>query len=205
MSARTAYCDGCQREVIAEHLERRIHRIEQASRYRPLRIQILFLGEAPPPEPENYFYSEDKKTGWSQSLLQGLMEGLGIPAEDVATALREFQRRQAFCADWVECPLEGLKTDLSLLSDRYGASAIARIRNSYRPSCIIPIGGRLTRSFLPLLMNTDLASRVLLYRKEPLPVPSSGKSLCEFQLRLSEILVQNLSPVSLASGDKLTL
>jgi hypothetical protein len=75
-------CDGCGQPASEEHFARRIRRLELATRFRPIHIQILFLAEAPPPRLENYFYSpndnRDSRTGLSHVLFDELMRGLGI-------------------------------------------------------------------------------------------------------------------------------
>lgn len=200
MATTTAYCDGCQQEVSPKHLQRRIQRIELASRYRPFRIELLFLGEAPPVRPEDYFYAKAEKTGLSQALFAGLMEALGIPCESIAAALQEFQKRHAFFVDVLECPLEELAgaesgsgtVDWTALVNRYGPAALARIRYSYRPAWIIPISPRVHRYFLPQLQASELASRVLLHEGQPLPFPDLRNPGAQEQFRsgVQQVLAQ---------------
>ncbi|MFQ5926934.1 MAG: hypothetical protein ACE5MH_05820 [Terriglobia bacterium] len=201
MGERKTYCDACQREVSPEHLQWRIHRIQLASRYRPFRIEILFLGETPPLKPEDYFYAETEKTGLSQALFVGLMEALKIRAENTASALKEFQKRDAFFADVLECPVEELASaaspapealDWAALVNRYGSGVLTRIRHSYRPAWIIPISRHLHRHFVPQLQATDLASRLLLYEGEPLPFPHPHNAVVQEQFRsgVQQLLAQ---------------
>jgi hypothetical protein len=36
-------CDGCGQPATPEHIAERIHRLELATRYRPIHIQVLWL------------------------------------------------------------------------------------------------------------------------------------------------------------------
>src|SRR5262245_31556648 len=94
-------CDGCGRQATAEHIATRIARLEQATRYRPIHIQTLFVADAP---------------GNDRRKLEDLLDELKIPAaknEDGSEEgkpedprLEEFQRR-GFCLAYViECPIE---------------------------------------------------------------------------------------------------
>ena len=49
-------CDGCGAQVDEAHIRSRIERLEHATRYRPIHIQVLFLAAAPPSKPEDDFY-----------------------------------------------------------------------------------------------------------------------------------------------------
>ena len=49
-------CDGCGATVDDAHIRDRIERLEMATRYRPIHIQVLILDAAPPVRPEDYFY-----------------------------------------------------------------------------------------------------------------------------------------------------
>lgn len=184
-----AYCDGCQQAVTAEHLQRRIQRLALASRYRPLRIELLFLGDAPPPAPEDCFYAETEKNGGWKALFAALVESLDIQSRGVAHALQEFQKRHAFLAHIVECPIQELpRATEGELIERYGTAALSRIRHAYRPSWVLPVGGRLVQTFLPLLRQGELASRVLFLDGQPLPDPTSPDAREQFLAGVRSLL-----------------
>jgi len=43
-------CDGCGQSADAEHIARRLKRLENMTRYRPIHIQALLMGAASPAE-----------------------------------------------------------------------------------------------------------------------------------------------------------
>ena len=49
-------CDGCGAQVDEAHIRRRIERLELATRFRPIHIQVLLLDAAPLAAPADYFY-----------------------------------------------------------------------------------------------------------------------------------------------------
>src|ERR1700721_1380963 len=49
-------CDGCGAPADEAHIRQRIERLEMATRFRPIHIQVLLLGDAPPTRIEDYFY-----------------------------------------------------------------------------------------------------------------------------------------------------
>lgn len=171
--ARPICCDGCSMAADAEHLRRRIARLEWASRFRPIRISTLFLTLAPPSALEDFFYhpSGVPHEPYARALFEDLMAvaagsvgpvGAGSAAEAEGekgtgesdsqstragreTGLAAFQRRGFFLASWVECPLEeiGPDTDVPTLLSQLAPTLILRIDHSYRPQAILLLGDRL--------------------------------------------------------------
>ena len=53
-------CDGCGAQADDAHIRARIERLELATRFRPIHIQVLLIDAAPPARPEDYFYAVTK-------------------------------------------------------------------------------------------------------------------------------------------------
>ncbi len=205
-SAPTVHCDGCGGEVSPDHVANRIQRLELASRYRPIHIQILFVAEAPPSALENYFYypgkGEHTKRGLSRVLFDELMTSLGIGVRhgadrDEESCLLAFQKRSFFLADSLECPVEdvvpgfreGVKADPQALSHRFGPTLALRIRNSYKPKYIVLLSKR-TRFLMPSLQQAGLGERLLLSNNLPLPFPHPHNPAAQmvFRAGMEEVL-----------------
>src|SRR6266568_3660815 len=66
-------CDGCGQIASAEHLVRRLQRLEWTTRYRPVHINTLLLGAFSPIEEKDFLYSPgDEFHGEAALLLQAL-------------------------------------------------------------------------------------------------------------------------------------
>src|ERR1700751_3810700 len=50
-------CDGCGQAASQEHIARRLKRLENMTRYRPIHVQALFLGAMRPVEDHDHLYS----------------------------------------------------------------------------------------------------------------------------------------------------
>lgn len=201
MSRANTFCDGCGLKVSPDHLSNRVKRIELASRYRPLRIRLLFLAEAPPLRLQSYFYfpshGEMQKGVLSRAFFDELMRALGLVGtraeeRDEAAALQEFQKQGFFLADAIECPLEEVAPGLyeghstigwNDLAHRYADGLITRIRNSFKPTWVVPISKRLHRYLIPLVRDAGLGDKLLLYEDLPLPFPHPFNPAAQSQFR----------------------
>jgi hypothetical protein len=187
------------------HIARRIQRLELATRFRPVHIRVLFLGEAPPPRPEDYFYCPNadpsQRAGLSRVLFDELMRGVGIERAAGKTeedCLAEFQRRGYFLADCLECPVEDIvpgvragtaRANAFALANRYGPSIALRIERSYKAKHIVMLSVR-TRYVLPFLRQAGLVEKLLLYQGLPLhfPHPHNPAAQAQFRAGLLEVL-----------------
>jgi hypothetical protein len=205
-------CDACRLPASAEHIARRLQRLEWATRYRPIHIAILFLAEAPPPRLEDYFYfpAEDcpGRTGLSRVLFESLMQGLGVKAAGAQektdeACLAEFQKRGYFLADSLECPVEEIvpgvregtaKANAFELARRYGPAIVKRIQLSYKPKSIVLLSTR-TRHLIPMLQQAGLGERLLLYQGLPLhfPHPHNPAAQAQFRAGIAEVLARATS------------
>ena len=73
-------CDGCGAQVDEAHIRSRIERLEQATRFRPIHIQVLLLAAAPPSQPEDDFYraaTAANRSFASQTFFDELTKSIG--------------------------------------------------------------------------------------------------------------------------------
>jgi hypothetical protein len=117
-------CDGCGATVDAEHIRARIARLELATRYRPVHIQTLLIGVAPPEAAAEYFYSSEK-------------EGT------------ELQKNGIFLVYADECPLSA-GADAGVAVRRAAATMVKRVRLSYKPKSIVLFGDATSGLIEPL-------------------------------------------------------
>ena len=197
-------CDGCLLPASDEHIALRLQRLELATRFRPIHIQLLLLAEAPPPRLQDYFYypakERSERSGLSRVLFDELTQAVGIeggegkPAE---ATLGEFQRRGFFLADSLECPVEeivpavreGVRANAFELSHRYAPVIVKRILFSYKPRHIALLSTR-TRHLIPFFHQAGLRDRLLLYQGLPLhfPHPHNPAAQSQFRVGMAAIL-----------------
>jgi hypothetical protein len=181
-TAKNLMCDGCGLPASPEHFAERIHRLEVASRFRPIHIEVLFVALAPPVRAEDDFYAAHEGKG--KGLFQHFFAALGIDggaagragaAETKSAAaeiLPEFQRRGYFFAYLSECPLPG-RTEPSATISRLGSTLVRRIRFNYRPRHIALLGEELG-SLGQIISNAGIDPALFLNQGLPLPSPRTG-------------------------------
>ncbi len=161
-------CDGCGQMASAEHIARRLQRLEWTTRYRPVHISTLFLGAFSPQNEKDFLYAPGGEFQGEAALL---LEAVGISttgkaAEAVHT---EFQRAGFFLAHVLECPLEdvnGLPSEAQrALKTRLPAMA-TRIRRSLKPKRVMAVTEALAPVVEDVLM-LDLGSPLLLDNGKP--------------------------------------
>ena len=138
-------CDGCGQAATPEHISNRLKRLEQATRYRPIHIQTLYLGVAPPASTNEFLYSasEDGFHGEGAELLKKL--DIVSDGKRTEAVLVEFQRNGCFLAHVLECPFKanlGQEARAELLRKRLPV-AIMRIKRSLRPKRVTLISSEL--------------------------------------------------------------
>jgi hypothetical protein len=170
-------CDGCGAQVDDAHIRARIERLEMATRYRPIHIQVLLLDAAPPERAEDFFYrtagDRSERGAASRAYFDALLRCTGedpsrFPSE--VDALAEFQRRGLFLTNVVECFTgSGLKSAM----ERCAPSLLKRIQFSYKPKYVAPISLAL-HGMLPLLRDGGWTDRLVLDDETPFDVRSSS-------------------------------
>ncbi len=162
-------CDGCGAHVDDAHIRRRIERLEQATRFRPIHIKVLILGEAPPEHARDFFYAppsdHELRSHTSQALLEELAIVGGIKVVSTASTpkeavLSEFQRGGFFLAYAIECPVPN-ERELDQVIRRFAPTVVRRIQSSYRPKHIVLIGSAVAR-LIPLFDPAGLRDKLIL-------------------------------------------
>ena len=128
-------CDGCGATVDSEHIRSRIERLEMATRYRPVHIQTLVVGTAPPERLDEYFYASEKDGA-------------------------ELQRNGIFLVYAAECPLPA-GSDAAEAMRRGAPTLIKRVQFSYKPKSIV-LFSPATAQLLPALREAGLGERLIL-------------------------------------------
>ena len=186
---RPLYCDGCGLPAISSHLRRRYERIEFATKYRPIHIQVLLLNDAPPPLIEDFFYrpgsAEGERSGYHRIFFQELMGAAGISVDQMESeeeALAEFQRRGFFLADICECPLEEFASAAGDHSKtfvrpahirKFAPTVVKRIQHSYKPKKIVLIGAD-SAEVIPALEQAGMTGQLVLENGRPIFDPYLG-------------------------------
>ena len=141
MSRIDVRCDGCGQPASPEHIARRLQRLEWATRYRPIHIAALLLGDVAPSSDLDFLYAPAGEFSGEAALVLR-RHGIETVGKSRETVLAEFQRGGFFLAHLLECPLERSEADgavvAGLLEQRL-ASVIARIRRSLKPKKVIAI------------------------------------------------------------------
>ena len=165
------FCDGCGAQVDEAHIRRRIERLELATRFRPIHIQVLLLDAAPLAAPADDFYraaGSVKRSVTSQMFFDEITKCVGRnPGESSQqeSVLTEFQRRGFFLAYAVECPLESPE-QLAAAVARLAPTVLLRVNASYKPKFVAPISPAL-QPVISLLRSNSWADRLILHDGEP--------------------------------------
>ena len=185
--SKTLVCDGCGQNASAEHIARRLQRLEWTTRYRPVHIHTLFLGAFSPQDEKDFLYAPGGEFQGEAALL---LEAVGIStAGKAAEAVHaEFQRAGFFLTHVLECPVEGAGSGPAeirgVLKARLPAVA-TRVRRSLKPKRVMAVTEALNPVMEDLLM-LDLGCPVLLDRGKPFQLMSAaGENGIE---RLREVL-----------------
>jgi hypothetical protein len=136
-------CDGCGQVASAEHVARRLRRLEWATRYRPLHVQTLLLGAVMPLADVEFVYADAAEfSGEAERVLR--VAGIAAARKSAETIHLELQRAGIFVAHVLECPLEatGGAAFAVLLQRRIG-NTLLRIRRSIKPRRVAAMGAEM--------------------------------------------------------------
>jgi len=164
----TLVCDGCGQAATAEHITRRLQRLEWTTRCRPVHIHTLLLGAFSPLRDEEFLYRSD---GEFRGEAAQILEAVGIsPAGKTRDAVHaEFQRAGFFLTHVSECPLEderNLKGGIQAALKKRLAAVATRIRRSLKPKRVMAITEELA-VVLDDIVAMDLGCPVLLDHGKP--------------------------------------
>jgi len=185
-------CDGCGQLASAEHIARRLQRLEWATRFRPIHIQALLLASSAPEADSDFLYSPEAPfTGLAGDLLAALtIPTAGKSNEEV---LADFQKRGLFLAYLLECPIApGSRPAEAIdLLDRHLPQAVARIRRSLKPKRALVLSQDL-QPFLPQLSESALGCPVVYapLAASASAVPPSPDEIAAFIAALPALAIQ---------------
>jgi hypothetical protein len=178
-------CDGCGATVDDAHIRARIERLEMATRYRPIHIQVLILDAAPFARAEDFFYrataDRSERSAESRAYFDALIQCTGESPSRFsreADALAEFQKQGLFLTNVVECPA-GANLDEAL--GRCARSVLNRIEFSYKPKHVALISPALV-SVVSSLSLSDWAERLILTAGAPFDIRSTSGGSGALQL-----------------------
>lgn len=173
-------CDGCGQPASPEHMAKRLARLEQATRFRPVHIRALLLGGISPSGDSDYLYAPGETAqGEAASILQAA--GVDGAGRDKEVVLAEFQRAGLFVTHALECPLDAGQNNAGgaeiLIRERLGA-IFARIRRSLKPKRVILFSAAL-REFAAEFRAEKLDCPVLPDNDQPIVLgePESAQRL----------------------------
>lgn len=168
-------CDGCGEHVDDAHIRQRIERLELATRFRPIHIDVLLVDAAPPIRLEDFLYNTSSRARersaagqWYVDELAKLAGGLENQSTPVGSILIELQRRGFFLASAVECPT-GRGEKLVPAIRRLIRTVVLRIQTSYRPKHVALLGDE-TRELIGPLRAAGWGDRLILDNRAPLAI-----------------------------------
>jgi hypothetical protein len=161
-------CDGCGQPASAEHIAKRLQRLEWTTRYRPIHIGTLLLGAFPPAEDAEFLYAGSNPfRGEAARVLEGV--GLSHAEKPSEAVLVDFQRRGFLLTHVMECPVETAYNNEpfieGLLKKRIGA-VFSRIRRSLKPKQLVLFSDKL-RPLTDLFAKQDLGCPLVLDGGKP--------------------------------------
>jgi hypothetical protein len=160
----TIICDGCGQAATQEHIARRLKRLENMTRYRPIHVQTLFLGAASPAEDHDHLYSaKEEFHGEGAEVLRAL--GIENAGAKVAETLAGIQRQGLLLTHVLECPLSDAAARREALQRRLPLT-LTRIRRSYKPKRLVLVGRELSE-FVTEITSGKLDATVVLDRGQP--------------------------------------
>jgi hypothetical protein len=185
-------CDGCGQLASAEHIARRLQRLEWATRFRPIHIQALLLTASAPEADSDFLYSpESTFRGQAGALLPAL--GISTAGKSSEEVLAGFQKRGLVLASLLECPLEpGTDpNETQALLEHHLPQALARIRRSLKPKRVLVISQEL-QPLAPQLTESALGCPVFytLFATPRGDLASDGSELATFRAALPALAAQ---------------
>jgi hypothetical protein len=167
-------CDGCGQMASAEHIARRLQRLEWTTRYRPVHISTLFLGAFSPQDEKDFLYAPGGEFHGEAALL---LEAAGISTVGKTAEIvhAEFQRSGFFLTHVLECPMEGTGSNPAELQGALKArlQAVAtRVRRSLKPKRVMAVTEALSL-VVEDIVGLDLGCPVLLDHGKPFRLEKS--------------------------------
>jgi hypothetical protein len=161
-------CDGCGQMASAEHIARRLRRLEWATRHRPVHIQTILLGAVAPLEDGDFLYSPGGEFHGEAGLLLRAV-GISYAGKPVDVVHAEFQSAGFFLTHLLECPLENGKRvgpDATVLLREHLPSVASRIRRSLKPKRVMLVT-EVPQPIMEDVLALDLGCTVVLDGGKP--------------------------------------
>jgi hypothetical protein len=161
-------CDGCGQAATAEHITRRLQRLEWTTRYRPVHIHTLLLGAFSPLRDEEFLYAGGGEfCGEAAQVLDAV--GISTAGKTRDAVHAEFQRAGVFLTHVSECPIEiatRFQASAEAVLKKRLAAVATRIRRSLKPKRVTAITEELA-VVLDDIVAMDLGCPVLLDHGKP--------------------------------------
>ena len=158
----TLLCDGCGQPASAEHVTRRLLRLEWMTRYRPVHVGTVLLGAYSPDADSDFLYAETAElTGEAARVLSAV--GISSERKSKEAILSEFQRGGFLLGYVLECPVEPELRTVAALAALLKArmpAFLARLRRSFQPKRVASISSKLD-PFLSGLTEKELGCALL--------------------------------------------
>lgn len=185
-TAKELTCDGCGLSASPEHIAKRLRRLEQTTRYRPIHIQVVFLGAQSPSEDKDFLYSTDGEQGGEAAALLRAV-GLQPDGRDAEAVLAEFQKRGFLLTHVLECAEEAGRgtAELTVALRRRLPAVARRLRGSLRPKRVALI----SKDLAPLveeLRSVQLGGELVLNDGQPFDF-GDGDSVTRLTSRLRSL------------------
>jgi hypothetical protein len=177
-------CDGCGQKASAEHIARRLERLEWATRYRPVHIHTLLLGGMSPLDEREFVYSPKGEFRGEAALLFSAA-AVALAGKEVDAAHAEFQRGGFFLTHVLECPFESVSEDangLTPLLARQLSAVGTRIRRSLKPKRVV-LFSRILEPVLDQVLSLSLGCPVVLDGGRPFDLKDTDGGRSAFRLR----------------------
>jgi len=174
-------CDGCGQPASPAHIAERVARLELATRFRPVHMNMLFVALAPATRLEDDFYGPPQSRNFFDSLMDALE--IASPAAEVppeadrsvndAASLAEFQRKGFYMAYLSECPITDESGNAAAAISSLSPALIRRIRFNYKPKHIALLGSSMS-PVIEVLEKSGMGPLLVLQNRQPLAVPGPG-------------------------------
>jgi len=177
-------CDGCGQRAPAEHIARRLERLEWATRYRPVHIHTLLLGGVSPLDEHEFLYSPKGEFRLEAARVFSAA-GVSLAGKDPDAVHTEFQRGGFFLAHVLECPFEEVSGDtkgLTPLLARQLSAVATRIRRSLKPKRVV-LFSRTLEPLLDQIMALSLECPVVLDGGRPFELEDRDGEEADARLR----------------------
>ncbi len=174
-SSKPLVCDGCGQVASAEHIARRLQRLEWTTRYRPVHIHTLLLGAFSPHDEKDFLYAPGGEFHGEAALLLDAV-GISTTGKTAEAVHAEFQRAGFFLTHVLECPIESEGSPPTELQDALKsrlAAVATRIRRSLKPKRVMAV----TEALISVVQDVtmlDLGCPVLLDRGKPFRLVNSA-------------------------------